>query len=215
MKLYRFRYSPYARKVQLILDLVGRPYQLVDVAYADRNELAELTSGYIHVPVLVTDDGKVIVESRAICEHLLAGPGGAALVPSPFEGPIWAYHDFCDGPLEDVLFRIAVPGIRDAWPTAGERALYTVVKERKFGTGCVDAWRRDMPALLAKAQHLLAPTRTTLAQTPFLFGAAPTFADVALYGQLAMLDESGSPAVRELGLANYKARLEAAVPRRT
>ena len=56
------------------------------------------------------------------------------------EGPIWAYADFCDGPLEDVLFRIASPLIRDAWQSPGERALYTLIKERKFGPGCVDLW---------------------------------------------------------------------------
>ena len=56
MKLYRFRYSPYARKVQLLLDLLGKRYELIEVPYANRSELAALTGGYIHVPVLVTDD---------------------------------------------------------------------------------------------------------------------------------------------------------------
>jgi hypothetical protein len=64
-----------------------------------------------------------ICESRAICEARL-GDTESPLVPSPFEGPIWAYHDFVDGPLEDVLFRIGSPAVRDAWPTPGERALY-------------------------------------------------------------------------------------------
>src|SRR5688500_10737044 len=132
MKLYRFRYSPYARKVQMLLDLLGQSYELIEVPYGDRNELAILTGGYIYVPVLVDDTGLVTVESRAICERLLED-GGAGLVPPPLEGPIWGYHDFCDGPLEDVMFRIGSPHVRDAWPTAGERALYVLVKERKFG----------------------------------------------------------------------------------
>src|SRR5579883_2365728 len=123
MKLYRFRYSPYARKVQMLLDLARARYDVVEVPYSDRNELASLTGGYIYVPVLVTDEGRVITESRDICEHLLQGEVGARLVPPPWEGPIWAYHDFCDGPLEDVMFRIGSPAVRDAWPTAGDRAL--------------------------------------------------------------------------------------------
>src|SRR3954447_18687354 len=102
MRLYRFRYSPYARKVQMLLDLLGQKYELVEQSYSERGELAELTGGYIQVPVLLTDDARVIVESRAICEHLLSAPAGAALVPAPLEGPIWAYADFVDGPLEDV-----------------------------------------------------------------------------------------------------------------
>jgi glutathione S-transferase len=212
MKLYRFRYSPYARKVQILLDLLRQPYELFEVSYGDRNELSALTGGYIHVPVLVTDAGKVICESRAICEQLLSDPGASALVPSPFEGPIWAYHDFVDGPLEDVLFRISTPAVRDAWPTPFERALYVLIKERKFGTGCVDAWLDDRPALIAKARHLLAPTLSTLQKSPFLFGSAPTLADAALYGVCVMLEEGSPELLPQVSptLVAYARRLEQA-----
>ena len=147
MKLYRLRYSPYARKVQMLLDLLGHRYELIETPYTDRNELATLTGGYIYVPVLVDDAGRVLCESRVICEALLREAPGNALLPSPLQGPIWAYHDFVDGPLEDILFRIASPGVRDAWATPFERALYVLTKERKFGAGCVDAWQREQPAL--------------------------------------------------------------------
>ena len=33
------------------------------------------------------------------------------------------------------MFRIGLPAVRDAWPTPGDRALYVLVKERKFGAG--------------------------------------------------------------------------------
>jgi glutathione S-transferase len=196
MKLYRTRYSPYARKVQMLLDLLGQPYDAVEMAYGDRTELATVTGGYVYVPVLVDDDGTVTVESRDICEKLLAGDAGRRLVPAPFEGPIWAYADFADGPLEDVLFRIASPAIRDGWKNPGERALYVLIKERKFGAGCVTAWERTRDALVARGRHLLAPTLRTLAARPFLFGDAPTLADAALYGECAML-EAGDPALLE------------------
>ena len=209
MKLYRFRYSPYARKVQMLLDLLGARYEAVEVSYGDRTELATLTGGYIYVPVLVDDAGQVTVESRSICERLLAGT--AALTPAPLQGPIWAYHDFCDGPLEDVMFRIGSPYVRDAWPTAGERALYVLVKERKFGAGCVDAWLREQPTLIARARALLAPTLQTLEQTPFLFGQAPTLADAALYGCCIMLEEAEASLLSKVEprLVGYVRRLEA------
>ena len=190
MKLYRFRYSPYARKVQMLLELAGHDYELVEVPYGDRTEIASVTGGSIYVPVLVANDGKVIVESRDICEALLVGSVAARLVPPPLQGPIWAYADFCDGPLEDVLFRIASPAIRDAWERPSDRALYVLIKERKFGAGCVDAWERDRDGLVAKAKHLLAPTLATLSERPFLFGEQPTLADAALYGNCAMLEEA-------------------------
>ena len=212
MKLYRFRYSPYARKVQIVLDLMGATYEIVEVPYTDRDELASLTGGYIYVPVLLDGRGAVHTESRAICEHLVAAAEGRKLVPSPLEGPIWAYHDFADGPLEDVLFRLASPAVRDAWARPGERALYVLVKERKFGAGCVDAWARDRDALVAKARALLEPTLKTLGARPFLFGEAPTLADAALYGLCAMLEEADQtllPRVAE-PLVGFARRVEAA-----
>jgi len=190
MKLYRFRYSPYARKVQMLLDLLGMKHELVEVPYSDRTELATVTGGYIHVPVLVDDRGNVTCESRVICENLLSSTSEQKLVPSPSEGPIWAYADFCDGPLEDVMFRLGSPSVRDAWGNPGDRALYVLVKERKFGPGCVDAWERDRPLLVTKTQRLLAPTLRTLEKQPFLFGNSPSLADAALYGNCIMLEEA-------------------------
>lgn len=190
MKLYRFRYSPFARKVQMMLELAGVPHEVIEVRYGERNELAELTGGYIHVPVLVLDDGEVITESRRICERLAARPEARHLVPPAMHAAVWAFHDFVDGPVEDVLFRLASPAVRATWATPWERALYTMIKERKFGAGCIDAWAAGRAQLLERGRALLEPTRQTLAAQPFVFGDAPTLADVALYGQWAMLSES-------------------------
>jgi glutathione S-transferase len=210
MKLYRLRYSPYARKVEMVLDLLPLPYELVEVSYGQREELAKLTGGYIQVPVLVDDAGAFTVDSRAICEKLLTGPAGKRLVPSPLEGPIWAYADFADNTLEDPMFRLASPAIRDAWSNPFERALYVFVKERKFGAGCVDAWQRDAQQLIARTRHLLAPTLATLEQRPFLFGDAPTLADAALYGECVMIEEGDKELLSRISpaITPYLRRLE-------
>lgn len=215
MKLYGFHYSPYVRKVRALLDLLGRPYEYEEVPYSARSDLAALTGGYVYVPVLATDDGEAVCDSRRICEHLLTAERAAqAFVPPPLEGPIWAYHDWCDGPLEDVLFRIASPAVRDSWKDPGDRALYVLIKERKFGAGCVDDWRHQRPALLARASSLLAPTERTLAAQPFIFGAAPTLADAALYGQLAMLHAADPALLTCLSSAflNWAGRVEESTP---
>ena len=196
----------------MVLDLLRRPYELVEVSFGDRNELATVTGGYIYVPVLVDDAGKVICESRDICAAILDQSPGHSLVPSPLEGPIWAYQDFVDGPLEDVLFRISTPAMRDQWPTPFERALYVLIKERKFGAGCVDAWLAQRAELIAKGRHLLAPTLSTLEKSPFLFGQSPTLADAALYGLCAMLEESGEGLLPQVSpaLVSFARRLEEA-----
>lgn len=211
MKLHRFRYSPYARKVQRLLELAGIPHQVVDVPYGNREELARLTGGYIYVPVLELPDGRVITESRRICQHLIEDPRASGFVPPGQEAAVWAYCDaFVEGPLEDVLFRIACPAVRDAWPTAWERALYTLVKERRYGAGCIDAWRAEQEALIARGRELLEPTRRSLQKHPWVLGDTLTLADLGLYGQWAMLDCAGPELVDRLGpeLRSHARRIE-------
>jgi glutathione S-transferase len=211
MKLYRFPHSPYARKIEMQLALMGVSPELVDVPYCDRSELVRLTGGYLHVPVLVDDDGTVVTESKRIAERLLSRDPAAALVPSPWDGPIWAYCDWVDGPLEDVLFRLSTPKVRDHFGPV-ERALFVLIKERKFGPGCVDAWAVARGELVERGRALLAPSARTLAAQPFLFGARPTLADCALYGQFAMLsvDESLPPSTFGGAFPEWLERLSAA-----
>ena len=185
MKLYRFDYSCYARKVQMVLDLCGVHHELVDVPYGNRQDLAELTGGYIQVPVLV-DDGEVLTDSRKITERLAAKFPERLVVDDATRGSIWAYADWCDTELEDALFRVAVPGLVARLASAWERALFVLIKDRKYGEGCTEAWAADHDALLANAQRVLEPTAATLDARPFLFGNEPTLADAALYGQLFM-----------------------------
>jgi glutathione S-transferase len=174
----------------MALDLMRAPYDLVEVPYSDRDELAQLTGGYIYVPVLVLDDGEVLVESRNIVERLVAMPAGKHLVPSPWEGPIWAFHDFSDGALEDVLFRIASPAVRDAWTRPGRaRAVHA-----HQGT---EVRRRLRRRLGPRARHPdrkspspRGPVAEDLSARPYLFGDTPTLADVSLYAQCIMLDEA-------------------------
>jgi glutathione S-transferase len=198
MKLYRFRYSPYARKVQMLLELAGIAHEVVEVCYGEREDLARLTGGYIHVPVLVLDDGTVVTESRPICERIIERSDARHLVPATLDAVTWAFCDWIDGPIEDVLFRIASPEIRDRWETAWERALYVLVKERKFGAGCVDAWRTDRAKLVERARVILEPVRRTLAKQPFVLGDAVSLADAALYGQWAMLEAAGPDFVDQI-----------------
>lgn len=211
MRLYRFPYSCHARFVQAAIELVRAPCELVDVPFGDRDELARLTGGYIQVPVVVTDDGTVLTDSRrimsALSEH---DPRFAPLLPAADAGPIWAYVDWASNLLEDVAFRVATPGLARRFQRPFERALFVFVKERKFGPGCVEAWERDGDALFARLAELLAPTVATLRTRPFLFGTRPTLADAALYGQLAMLEVGAIERVAQLddALLGWKAQVE-------
>ena len=215
MKLYRFEYSCFARKAQMVLDLLGLPYDVVEVPFGDRTELVTLTNGYVQVPVLVDDAGKVTVDSRAICEELLRGEHAERLVPSPWQGPIWAYADWVDGPFEDVAFRIAAPGIRRRFARPADAAMFVFIKERKFGRGCVGEWERNAGELIARARAMLTPTAQTLNHCPFIFGDRPTLADAALYGQCAMLRAASAalPETLAPALGAWMGRVESAARR--
>jgi glutathione S-transferase len=213
VKLFRFPYSCYALKVQSLLDLAAERVEVEDVPYGDRSALVALTSGYMHVPVLVDDRNTIHVESRAIAEFIVAR--APHLVPSPFEGPIWAYADWCDQVLEDACFKLAAPGVRRSFPRPADRALYALIKERKYGPGCVDAWERSAAEQLERSRTALAPSARTLHASAFLFGSEPTLADAALWGQLAMVRFAGIP-VSALGdpFSGWASRLEAVMAQR-
>lgn len=210
IKLYRFPYSCYALKVQYLLDALHLDYTPVDVPFAERSELVELTGGRVVVPAL-DHDGEVVVESRDICQYLL-NLQEHTLVPEPLEAVIWAYSDWCDSTLEDVLFRLASPGIQDRFETRFEKALFAFIKERKFGAGCIEKWRQDEVALVDRAQALLAPSLAVIRRQGFVAGERLTFADISLLGHLAMVAYADPALVAVLSdqLPEYMVRLSQA-----
>lgn len=188
MRLFRFPTSNMCLKVQCLLELAGASFELVDIPYADRSSLLALTGGYAAVPVLQLDDGRVVCDSRRICQTLIdEDPRFARFVPAPLEGPVWAYADWADNLLEDVAFRWVIGALCARRTNANDRALFIINKERRFGAGCIEQWERQSDELQTRLEALLAPTLKTLRSQPFVFGQAPTLADAALYGECAMI----------------------------
>ena len=70
MKLYRFDYSPYARKVRIVLNekRMDCELELVDVTQTDHAAIRYNPLG--KVPVLLLDDGTPLFDSRVIVEFL-------------------------------------------------------------------------------------------------------------------------------------------------
>ncbi len=212
MRLFQFSYSPFAAKVRKCLELKGLAYDLVEVPYLDRRELVALAGGYAHIPVL-EDGGRVVTESARITAYL-----DERYAPSLRADPVAALVEgWADGILEDVLFRLATPGVeaRFAELQGGRedaRALFRIVKERKFGTGCIDAWKRDADVLSARVAELLAPVAAAVADRRFLLGARPSLADAAVWGELYMLELAvpGWIQTRVPGLRDWWERMRAA-----
>lgn len=69
-KLYHFWLSPYCRKVRLLLKEKALDFELVlEKVWEKRDEFLALNPAGL-VPVLIEHDGRVLVESLAICEYL-------------------------------------------------------------------------------------------------------------------------------------------------
>jgi glutathione S-transferase len=191
MRLFHFPWSTYSRKVQRCLELKGLAFELVHVPYMDRRELAGLTGGYVQVPVL-EDAGHVVVDSPAITAYL-DERYAPSLRPGALAGPAMIFEQWADSTFEDVAFRIATPATMERLVAhEGGRAdvagMYRFSKERKFGKGCIEAWRDGADKLGAQLAALSVPLVRALEAHPFLLGPAPTLADAAVWGPLASIE---------------------------
>jgi glutathione S-transferase len=72
-----------------------------------------------------------------------------------------------------------------------DRVRFLRHKERKFGRGCIDEWRRQQKELLEQVDHRLVPFEEMLIYKPFLLDERPRFVDFDLYGMLANFLYSG------------------------
>ena len=187
MRLHQFPYSPFAAKVRKCLELKGVAFEVVNVPYLDRRALVALTGGTLHVPVL--EDGRQVMdESARITAYL-----DATYPPSLRDDPLApVVEGWADNVLEDVAFRLASPGILDRLAELEGRedvpAFFRLTKERKYGPGCIGAWRGAERALADRVIALLRPIGQALADRPFVLGPRPSVADAAIYGQLLMLE---------------------------
>jgi len=214
MRLFQFFYSPFAAKVRRCLELKGLAYEVVEVPYLDRRELVSKSGGYPLVPVL-EDGDRVVVESARITAYLDERyPVSLRSNPLAVVLEQWA-----DGPLEEVAFKVASPGIEERLVAHSGRvdagALFRLMKERRYGPGCLETWRSGAEALCEELVALLGPLSQAVASRPFLLGEVPSLADAAVYGQLYMV-EVGVPGfipARAPVLRDWWERVRSAGPR--
>ncbi|MBM3280675.1 MAG: glutathione S-transferase C-terminal domain-containing protein [Candidatus Handelsmanbacteria bacterium] len=89
--------------------------------------------------------------------------------------------------VEDVTFKLVDPPYADSIGKIGARTMVIRHKERRFGRGCVEQWRRDRARLRADADRLLSRFESMLGRNPYLLGEAPVYADFSLYGIIGNL----------------------------
>lgn len=179
IKLYRYPLSGHSHRVQLMLSLLGRPFEMIDVnlrqgAHKQPDFLALNRFG--QVPV-IDDDGTVLADSNAILVYLASRYGAAHWLPKDAvqAAAVQRWLSVAAGPI--------------AFGPAAAR-LITV-----FGAG----YRPD--EVIDRAHALLKVMESELADRDFLVGAEPSIADVACYTYIAHAPEgnvalTGYPHVR-------------------
>jgi glutathione S-transferase len=213
LTVYQMAYSPFCIPITAALTACGAEYTTCEIPNWDRSELLRLTNGaYYQVPVL-EHDGRIVTESSGdsedIAHYVDQHFAGGRLFPERLDGLQQIVIEFLSDDVEFQTFRLLDPFTRDKIEDPVARGLYLRHKERKFGRGCVEQWRRDATTIRAEADRLLARFEITLRHSPFLFGEAPVYCDFLLYGVLGNLTYGGHNRlnVSQRALAEWSERM--------
>lgn len=171
--LYSMQLSANSYKARLILSLLGRPFQLIEV---DVLSGANKTPDYLtlnpagQVPILVLEDGRTLPESGAIL-HFLAD--GTPLLP-----------DERFARAEVLRWMFFEQHSHDPFIGQARFWLHLVRGGRELKQNLLEEWEdRGYEALRVMDAHL--------ATKPFFAGDRPSLADIALYANTHLAHEGG------------------------
>jgi glutathione S-transferase len=163
--LYHLSECPYCEKVRLALGLERIAYESLTIEPEDRNEVQKI-SGQSLVPVLVDNDGTVIIESNRILRHLAAMPKSRLLPSSRRDQTLtWVLVDRSDVILSPICKRLTRRVDDDESPLSDD----------------------DLRVLRRRLEEELAVIEGILERGPYLFGDHPTVADIATHAFLNRL----------------------------
>lgn len=173
------RFSPNCWRTRLALAHKGLEAETVAWRFTEKEVIAP--SGQGKVPVLV-EGGVWLSGSFAIAEHLEdTYPDRPSLFGSS-EGRALArfVSQWADDTLHPAIALVILPDIF-AVLHEKDRAYFRQTREAAFGTTLEELAAGREPALAA-LRRVLKPLRGTLAAQAFLGGAAPSYADYAVFG---------------------------------
>jgi glutathione S-transferase len=193
IELIQFPWSPFCLVQSRILDYSGAPFKEVLIPISDRSLVWKLTrQRYYQVPV-IKDGRKVLFEtdddSQVIAKYL-DDKLGLGLFPRELEGVQAVLWRYIESEIEGVGFKLNDVYWRQNVPQP-DQVGYVRHKERKFGRGCLEAWREQQALLLHQLEQRLLPCEEMLMHQPFLLDERPRFVDFDLYGMLANFLWSG------------------------
>jgi len=163
--LYHLTECPFCEKVRLTFGLERIGYESLVIEPQDRGEVEKI-SGQSLVPVMVDNDGTVIVESNRILRHLAAMPESRLLPSSRRDQTLtWVLVDRADVILSPICKRLTRRVDDDESPLRDD----------------------DLRVLRRRLEDELAVIEGILERGPYLFGDHPTVADIATHAFLNRL----------------------------
>ena len=193
VELIQFPCSPFCIVIRRILEFSGAPFKLVNIPVNDRSLVWRLTrQRYYGVPIL-KDGTKVLFEtgndSQVIAKYL-DYKLRLGLFPADWEGVQSLVWRNIENEVEEMTFKLNDIYYQENGSPA-EQLAFLRHKERKFGRGCIDQWRRDQKAMVAELTRRLLPFEEMLLGRQFFLGAQPRFIDFDLYGMIGNFLYSG------------------------
>jgi glutathione S-transferase len=186
IELIQFPWSPFCLPTRRILEFSGAKFKITNVPPQERGLVWKITrQKYYGVPTL-RDGSKIIfddTDDQQIVAKYLDAKLKLGLFPAAHEGVQSLLWRHIENEIEGCTFRLNDSHCQEFVKPA-DQLQYIRFKERKFGRGCIDQWRRDEKVWLQKLGAALTPYEQMLAHSEFLLDARPLFVDFDLYGML-------------------------------
>ena len=193
IELIQFPWSPYCLVQRRILEFSEAPFKLTDIPNQDRALVWKLTKQrYYGVPII--RDGQTVVfelnhDSQVIAKYL-DDKLQLGLFPEKWcdvQSILWRN---IENDIEDCTFRLNDIYWQENVPAA-DQLQFLRFKERKFGRGCIDQWRKDKKTWLKLLEERLLPFEMMLSHRSFVLDDQPRFVDFDLFGMLENFLYSG------------------------
>ena len=186
IELIQFPFSPFCIPSRRILEFSGVKFKIINVPPQERSLVWKLTKQkYYGVPV-IRDGAKIVFDDtddqQIVAKHL-DQKLNLGLFPAEREGVQSILWRTIENEIEGATFRLNDIYYRENTSASGQLQ-YLRFKERKFGRGCIDQWRKDQKSWLKKLETGLVPFEQMLAHSEFLLDERPLFVDFDLFGML-------------------------------
>ena len=186
IELIQFPWSPFCIPSRRILEFSGTKFKIINVPPQERSLGWRLTKQkYYGVPV-IRDGAKIVfddTDDQQIVAKYLDQKLNLGLFPAEQEGVQSILWRTIENEIEGATFRLNDSHYREFVNPAAQLQ-YLRFKERKFGRGCIEQWRKDQKVWLKKLEAGLAPFERMLAHSEFLLDERPLFVDFDLFGML-------------------------------